>query len=454
MNRYFEDRPFTIQVEYIHSTSTASFAYRPIISDSGESGLGITSSGYPMIYIIFYDYETSGGYKTITTLGRTDGVRLVDGQKYVLTLTYNGYKTSPIPARLWVNGVEQYTSPRPTTTVTQYSEFQKLTRLVSIGGQGAGQRVTVGRTTIWKTLLSDEQIANCNFDCEESSKILDLACSEGSGLTLYSTKSNLPNANFYNISDLPNTRKSNNDVIPYNLKNGFITTINSSQSGPLVPSIYDYNFKNTDVLICCAGTVAVNGLFKMTDEIFNSYPVYKMINNSDYGIKRDNTVGNRWTIFKISTSHAVYSTSETTLTTPVSPNWITRTLGTNPVPTSYKVDNICRKGYLYNSSENLYKLEDTTTDSQLYLSDTDRLLFNVDGTGKWFDINNIYYYNAGFTFIRWIDEEHKDTLVIYKTDKTYNKDINVLKYMLMSDYFIYDDNYITVDDDGHVILDI
>lgn len=94
------------------------------------------------------------------------------------------------------------------------------------------------------------------------------------------------------------------------------------------------------------------------------------------------------------------------------------------------------------------------TSSTLYSADIDHVLFTVDtGVAKEFDINNIIVddtYNRGYMFYNYLD--YKDFLM-YKTNKTLNKDTKVIKSIGLKDQILYDESgNVLYDENNHTLL--
>jgi hypothetical protein len=102
-----------------------------------------------------------------------------------------------------------------------------------------------------------------------------------------------------------------------------------------------------------------------------------------------------------------------------------------------------------------FKLDDVDILSDLYLADVDHVLF-TEGTGvakefdiSTFDVNNGF--NRGYMYINPNIEQHD--FLMYKTDKTLNADVKVIKYIGLGDEIVYDEeNNVVYDENDHAIL--
>jgi hypothetical protein len=102
-----------------------------------------------------------------------------------------------------------------------------------------------------------------------------------------------------------------------------------------------------------------------------------------------------------------------------------------------------------------FKLDDVDILSDLYLADIDHVLF-TEGTGvaKEFDISTFDVnvgFNRGYMYINPNLEQHD--FLMYKTDKTLNADVKVIKYIGLGDEIVYDEeNNVVYDEHDHAIL--
>jgi len=112
-------------------------------------------------------------------------------------------------------------------------------------------------------------------------------------------------------------------------------------------------------------------------------------------------------------------------------------------------------GDWFNDSESYFKLEDTSVGSDIMLADIDEIFFDhATGEAKWFNIRDVYEKNRGYFYVDAGNLGEKKKLVIYKTDKTLQFDVDVLLWADMDDIIVRNltTKLITFDGYDHAVL--
>ena len=125
------------------------------------------------------------------------------------------------------------------------------------------------------------------------------------------------------------------------------------------------------------------------------------------------------------------------------------------VPSGYtRVANYGPSRTGYNRCESLFKLDNTTTSTALYIVDPDHILYTVDtGVAKEFNINDIDVDINSDRGYLYINKNGINNLMLYADDKVLNQDVKVLKSIGYKDYIMYDGSgAVMFDDDNHTIL--
>ena len=358
-----ETTPTTLMIEIVPKTATAGRKYLFI---NGETGLNQFLQ-YVTAYLVFRQHGTAN-YGTIA-----QGGALMDTtKKYVVCLTYNGDKMSATPIALYYNGVKIVATIEK--SVTEVMEFANTGTNFTLGNTVAGLEFQVTRATAWDTELSAEDIATCNFDCNESNKVIDILATQGNGATVHNL-----------------LETGNNGTIT----NATLSTVWGTPSDVLTP--------------------------------WNEYKGFSLYKNDS-----DPTIHIR----------VPYKNDGT-------PN--------NPTISGYTFVRNHPAGEWFNDSESYFKLEDTTIGSDLMLADANEIFFDHStGKAKWFNIRDVYSKNRGFFYIDAGNISKKRKLIIYKTDKTLQNDVDVLLWCEMDDIIVRDEETKEITFDiltDHAVLD-
>ena len=227
LERGYETTPVTLFVEFELKAISGTFSYKGVFRGSAETGMGIASDRRPHIYLVFFDYVGGTGFKTISTLGTTGNPVLDINKKYTIALTYNGDKLDINNTKLYING--ELTPQAPTNTVTSAMEFYTTASLrMQINSTSVGLDFAFTRATAWDIKLSPEDIASCNFDCNETDKVIDILATQGNGATIHNLLETGNNGTVTNatLSDVWGTPS---DVLtPHNEYRGFSLYQNNS----------------------------------------------------------------------------------------------------------------------------------------------------------------------------------------------------------------------------------
>lgn len=123
-------------------------------------------------------------------------------------------------------------------------------------------------------------------------------------------------------------------------------------------------------------------------------------------------------------------------------------------PSGYtRIGNYSNCKNTFNQCESKFKLDDTTTSTDLYLADPDHVLYSTEGISNEFNIDDIdvdINIDRGYLYI---NKNGVNNLMLYADDKVLNQDVKVLKSIGYKDYIVYDENnQVVYDEDFHAIL--
>lgn len=460
-----------VEVEF--KAVSGSFTNRPIFHNSLNSGIGLSSARRLNIYLVFYDFIGGTGFGSISTLETTGNPILDLNKKYTLTLTYNGNKTDPNCAKLYINGV---LAPQvPTNTVTENMEFNTAYGLLKmrLSNTVAGLDFSFTRATAWDVELDVADIESCNFDCNETDKVLDILATEGNEAIVYNLLDGGNNGAIANAT-LSAVWGTPSDVLnPHNEIRGFSLHQNDSapdiyirvpyrnDGTPNTPTISGYTFVSNNP--AGAWFNDSESKFKFEDEsISNSYLA------SGSGVAKVNQNYVQGTPYGSLTATYV-GVTDPTVSMSLYPSimWFIHNTGFTNSANSYYVN------WNYGSATppltgwQLYwefplGVSPAPTlsfvpgeASDMINADTDELFFNhVTGVAKWFGLNDVYSSNRGYWYLNVLDSKVKKQFTIYKTDKVTKQDVEVLRWHKMGSRIKRDGSGAVVfDGDGHAVLE-